>query len=229
MGATAPAPAARNAVRPAAVDAFQPAARAGAPAAQATPWAFRGGPNTEIGRTIQAMVDRARTSDVRIGGQSVEGLLTRSIFANPNITNEQIMAMSRLRPEQVASSPDAQRRTLAEIPNARELPSHRFTVDLLHAATGIDRATLSRNGPDLGMTGSADRVWPFTDTPVVLHAPASDRERLSTSLHDFTDTMRTVGISGVNQAVWGREGQVTSALLSTRGVPREFLNPSGDR
>jgi len=172
----------------------------------------------------QEMLARARTSTARIAGQTPEGMVRRAITDNPNITNEQILAMARLRPEQVASSPDAQRRTLEQIPNARQLPSHRFTVDMLHALTGIDRETLSRNGPDLGITGSADTVWPGTQTPIVFHAPPNDRERLSTSLHDLTDTMRYAGIPGVNNAVWGAENQVRSALISLRGVPPGFLD-----
>jgi hypothetical protein len=172
----------------------------------------------------QEMLDRAKTSKARIAGQTPEGLLRRAITENPNINNEQILAMARLRPEQVASSPDAQRRTLQEIPNARSLPSHQLTVDMLHAVTGIDRDTLSRNGPDLGITGSADRVWPGTDSPIVFHAPPNDRERLSTSLHDLTDTMRFAGVAGVNRGVWGSEGQVASAAASTRGVPARFLD-----
>lgn len=172
----------------------------------------------------EEMLARAKTSTARIAGQTPEGLVRRAITENPNVTNEQILAMARLRPQQVASSPDAQRRTLEQIPNARSLPSHRFTVDMLHAVTGIDRETLSRNGPDLGITGSADRVWPGTQTPIVFHAPPNDRERLSTSLHDLTDTMRYAGVPGVNQAVWGAENQVRSAAISLNGVPPRFLD-----
>jgi len=172
----------------------------------------------------QEMLARARTSTSRIAGQTPEGLVRRAITENPNINNEQILAMARLRPEQVASSPDAQRRTLERFPNARELPSHQMTVDMLHAVTGIDRGTLSRNGPDLGLTGSADTVIPFTDRPALLRQPPNDRERLSTSLHDLTDTMRFAGVANVNQAVWGAEGQVRSAAISTNGVPRQFLD-----
>jgi hypothetical protein len=174
----------------------------------------------------QEMLARARTSTSEIAGQTPEGLVRRAIVENPNITDYQILAMGQLRPEQVASSPDAQRRTLEQVPNARELPSHRFTVDMLHAITGIDRETLSRNGPDLGITGSADTVWPGTETPIVFHAPPTDRERLSTSLHDVTDTMRYAGVPGVNNAVWGTEGQVPSAVSSLNGVPQEFLDQS---
>jgi len=172
------------------------------------------------------MLARARGSKEKIAGQTPESMVRRAITENPNITNEQILAMARLRADQVASSPDAQRRTLREIPNARELPSHKFTVDMLHALTGIDRETLSRNGPDLGITGSATRVNPFTDRPLVFHVPPHDRERLSTSLHDLTDTMHGAGIGGVNRAVWGSEDTVISAALSTRGVPARFLDQS---
>ncbi|HEY8206084.1 MAG TPA: hypothetical protein VIG99_01295 [Myxococcaceae bacterium] len=181
---------------------------------------------TAANKVREEMLARAKASTARIAGQTPEGLVRRAITENPNVTNEQILAMARLRPEQVASSPDAQRRTLEQIPNARSLPSHQFTVDMLHAVTGIDRETLSRNGPDLGITGSADRVWPGTQTPIVFHAPPNDRERLSTSLHDLTDTMRYAGVPGMNQAVWGAENQVRSAAISLNGVPPNFLDQS---
>ncbi|HEY8208332.1 MAG TPA: hypothetical protein VIG99_12670 [Myxococcaceae bacterium] len=196
------------------------------------PWSFRGGPNTEIGRTVQAMAERARASTTRIGGQSAEGLLTRAILANPLISNEQIMAMSRMRPAGVASTPRAIERTLREIPDARSQPNHQFTVDLLHAVTGIDRETISRNGPDLGMTGSAERgaVLPWNWGRPFLWRPDNDREALSTALHDFTDTMATAGVRGVQQAIWGSEDRAGSAARSwINGVPRQFLEPTAQR
>jgi hypothetical protein len=193
------------------------------PETKGNPWDFRGGPDSEVGKTIQGMVDRARTSTARISGQTPESLLTRSIFANRDISNEQIMAMSRMTEKDVASTQKSREATEKAIPDARNHPNHKLTVDLFHAVTGVPRETLSRNSPDLGMVGSAEKG--------VLWKPRNDAEALSTALHDFTDGVKEAGdrgvkgVEGVQKTLWGAEGKVWSALNSySRGVPEQFLD-----
>jgi len=171
------------------------------------------------------MVDRARTSTSRTAGQTPESLLTRSFFANPAITNDQIMAMSRLKddPGKVFSTEKTREATEKAIPDARNHPNHKFTVDLFHAMTGIPRADLSRTSPDLGMVGSAEKG--------LLWKPRNDSESLSTALHDFTDGMKEAsdrgarGLEGIQKSIWGSEGKVSSAWRSwVDGVPEKFLD-----
>jgi len=218
------------------------------PATKGNPWDFRGGPDSEVGKTIQGMVDRARTSTSRIAGQTPESILTKSFFANPAITNDQIMAMSRLKddPGKVFSTEKTREATEKAIPDARNHPNHKFTVDLFHAMTGIPRADLSRTSPDLGMVGSATIPVPGSNMPTLgmvpnpaykpggqpfLWKPRNDSESLSTALHDFTDGMKAAsdkgakGLDGIQKSIWGSEGKVSSAWRSfVDGVPEKFLD-----
>lgn len=189
----------------------QRAAAAPRTAPAQSPWAFRGSPDSEVGRAIQGMVNRARQSDVKLGGESVEQMLTRAILANPRISNQKLMEMSRVPLEKLSDSPSDRAEIERRVPGSRQLPSHQFTVGLLSAITGVDPRALSRASPGLGVTGAPG-------TPI-LFAPERTSLQRSTALHDTTDYFRAAGVSGVNKAVWGVENRVLSALQSLRGVP----------
>jgi len=189
----------------------RPAAAPSRSAPAKSPWAFRGSPDSEIGRTVQGMVNRARQFDVKLGGDSVERMLTRGILANPKVTNEMLMQMSRVPLEKLADSPGDRAEVERRVPGSRQLPSHRFTAGMLSAITGIDPKALSEATPSLGLTGAPG-------TPL-LFAPKRTGLQRSTALHDTTDYLRGAGIKGLNRAVWGVENRVLSALISLGGVP----------
>jgi len=114
--------------------------------------------------------------------------------------------------EQLAPSPEDRAKILKKVPNAQELPVHKFTVALMSAATGIDAQKLSDAVPDLGLTGAPG-------TPL-LYAAKTERMQRSTALHDFTDYLRGAGIKGLNKAVWGVEDRILSAIVSATGGGR---------
>lgn len=191
-----------------------------APAAQAAPaqpmpGAWRGGPDTPVGKAIAGMIERMRASDasgIQIKGDTVESLFTRAILDNKHVSNEQLLAISQVKLEQLATSPEDRAKVLKKVPNARELPVHKFTVAMLAAATGVDPKALSEACPDLGLTGAPG-------TPI-LYAAETERMQRSTALHDFTDYLRGAGVKGMNKAVWGVENRVLSALVSAVGGGR---------
>lgn len=209
---TAPA-AAANAVSEVQHSSFEaPVTKAAA--AQPMPGAWRGGPDTEVGKTIAGMINRMRSSDasgIQIKGDTIESLFTRAIIDNKHISNDQLIAMSQVKLEQLADGPEDSAKILKKIPNARELPVHKFTVAMLAAATGVDPKALSEASPGLGMTGAPD---------VFVFAAGSDGLQRSTALHDFTDYLRGAGVKGVNKAVWGVENRVLSAIVSAVGGGR---------
>jgi hypothetical protein len=164
---------------------------------------------------MQAMMTRIQQSpgaNVTIRGDTPASLFGRAILDNPNISNEQILAMSRVRLDQLALSPEARDAVLARVPNARQLPVHDFTVAMVAGATGLDPRAVSEACPDLGVTGAPD-------TPVFFASGMGSLQR-ATALHDFTDNMRAVGIEGVNRGVWGSESRVWSAIISAVGGGR---------
>jgi hypothetical protein len=186
-----------------------------AAAAQPMPGAWRGGPDTEVGKAIAGMITRMRSSDaagIQIKGDTAESLFTRAILDNKHVTNEQLLAITQVKLEQLATSPEDRAKVLKKIPNARELPVHKMTVNMLASATGIDPKLLSEACPDLGMTGAPG-------TPL-LYAAKTERMQRSTALHDFTDYLRGAGVKGMNKAVWGVENRILSAIVSATGGGR---------
>ncbi|MBZ4397116.1 hypothetical protein VZQ01_04550 [Myxococcus faecalis] len=211
------APARANAVGHTQLSSFETklVAPAQAQAAQPTPGAWRGGPDTEVGKAVKAIWDRMQTmpgADVTIKGDTPASLLGRAILDGKKVTNEQIIAMSKVTLEQLATDPKDREKVLKKVPNARELPVHKFTVAMLSAATGIDPQKLSEACPDLGLTGAPG-------TPLLFAADGAGLQR-STALHDFTDYLRGAGIKGLNKAVWGVEGRILSAIVSAVGGGR---------
>lgn len=173
---------------------------------------WRAPADSELGRVLGGMLDRLKQCPITIKGDTPESLFRRAILDNKHVTNEQLLAMSKVTLEQLDSGPETRQKVLEKIPNARELPVHKFTVAMMSAATGIDPQKLSEACPDLGMTGSPS-------TPL-LYAAESERMQRSTALHDFTDYFRGAGIQGLNKAVWGVENRVLSAIVSALGGGR---------
>ncbi|MCE9666564.1 hypothetical protein LY474_01955 [Myxococcus stipitatus] len=212
--ATAPAKAA--AVGHAQLSTFEAKlAPAQAAVTQPTPGAWRGGPDTEVGKAVQAIWERMQKvpgNDISIKGDTPASLLGRAILDGKKVTNEQLIAMSKVTLDQLATDPETRAKVLKKVPNARELPVHKFTVAMLSAATGIDPAKLSEACPDLGLTGAPN-------TPLLFAAGGEGLQR-STALHDFTDYLRGAGIKGLNKAVWGVENRILSAIVSAVGGGR---------
>ena len=185
-----------------------------AAAALPTPGAWRGGPDTEVGKAISGMLSRIRSSDaagIQIKGDTIESLFSRAILDNKHLSNDQLLAMTHVTLDQLADGPSDSAKILKKIPNARELPVHKFTVAMLAAATGVDPKALSEASPGLGMTGAPD---------VFVFAAGGEGLQRSTALHDFTDYLRGAGVKGVNKAVWGVENRVLSAIVSAVGGGR---------
>lgn len=184
-------------------------------AAQPMPGAWRGGPDTPVGKAIAGMIERMRASDasgIKIKGDTMESLFTRAILDNKHVSNDQLLAITQVKLDQLATSPEDRAKVLKKVPNARELPVHKFTVGMLAAATGIDPKALSEACPDLGLTGAPG-------TPL-LYAAKTERMQRSTALHDFTDYLRGAGVKGMNKAVWGVENRILSAAVSALGGGR---------
>ncbi|QRO00317.1 hypothetical protein JRI60_15440 [Archangium violaceum] len=173
---------------------------------------WRGPADSEVGRAINGMLERLKQCDITIKGDTPESLFRRAILDNKHVTNEQLLAMSKVTLDKLDSGPETRKKVLEKIPNARELPVHKFTVAMLSAATGIDAQKLSEACPDLGMTGAPN-------TPLLYAAKGEGMQR-STALHDFTDYLRGAGIKGLNKAVWGVENRVLSAAISALGGGR---------
>jgi len=184
----------------------------GVKAAQAPAGTWRAPADSPLGKKIETMLSKLRQCDITIKGDTPESLFRRAILDNPKVTNEMLEQMGNVTLEQLAPSPEDRAKILKKVPNAQELPVHKFTVALMSAATGIDAQKLSDAVPDLGLTGAPG-------TPL-LYAAKTERMQRSTALHDFTDYLRGAGIKGLNKAVWGVENRILSAIVSATGGGR---------
>lgn len=162
---------------------------------------------------MDRMLARAQTIPAQIEEHTTESMLRRYILENSNVTNDQILAMERVRLNRISASPGAQAAARSIAPNYESLPSHQLGVGLLHAATGLDRAALSRQLPDIGLTGSA-RI------PIAIaRIPRSTREQQTTALHDFTSILTQRAHVQLNRPVWGNADLWGSAAASYLGLP----------
>ncbi len=155
-----------------------------------------------------AMVARLRSSSMVIDGQTPLSLFERHILNNPRVTDDQIRRFAVADVDDIADSPRAAARTLRRVPDARASVNHRFSVDLLAGMTGLDPAAISAVKPSLGLTGSAQSVFsPLwrSEVPEV---------QLFTAMHDATSILQSVGVEGLNRAVWGQSSTVVSAILN---------------
>ncbi len=175
-------------------------------------YAWRVAEDPSIQPLIAEMLDRLQPyNDITLRGQTPESALRRFILRNRAISNAQLRAMTRATLEKMADTPEACKETLHRFPNHQKHPAHRFAVALLVAVTGKSDKEISNNIPSLGVTGTPRR---FLGLVQVFYVSDSPYVQLSTALHDFTDTMRQAEVEGINEAVWGIEGQVPSAIVS---------------
>lgn len=141
-----------------------------------------------------------------LGDEHASEVLERLIVGNPKVTDEMLLRLSRVPLAAVERSESERADILARVPSARDLPSHVFCVALMSAVTGLSAAELSEKVPDLGLAGTPSTV---------LFAPSLTGTQRSTALHDFSDFLTAAGVKGLNEALWGAEGTLTSALISS--------------
>lgn len=161
---------------------------------------------------VAAIRARAAARHETLAGWNVEHVVNAAFLDNHAVSDEQLVAMSRVTLSQLSDSADGLAETERRVPNVRALDCHRFTVAVMSVLTGVEFEALSKATPSLGLTGAPGTGLLF----------ASDVGRLqrSTALHDTTDYLRGAGVVGVNGALWGIEGREVSALISfVAGAP----------
>lgn len=158
---------------------------------------------------IPGVVGALGLAGERLDGRDFESLVETHFLRNPEVTERMLRQASGVRLEDLASSDKVRHRVLRCCPEHRQSREHRFTVGMVAALTGIEPRELSEATPDLGMLGSVRRnlyVRPF-----------SERNRLTTALHDATDYLKGAGVKGLNKAVWGIDSTFWSAVASFIG------------
>lgn len=143
---------------------------------------------------------------VTLRGQSLEDMVQKHFLSNPQVDERMLRQAAVVRIEDLTSSERVKRRVEDGCPNHRYSRSHRFAVGIISALTGLEPKELSEAAPDLGLMGSV-RLNLYT-------RPKSEWAQFTTALHDATDYLKSTGVEGLNEALWGTESTFGSALRS---------------
>lgn len=171
---------------------------------------------TILGRLQQ--LEREATAEGQplvIDGVTPTMMFLYRFVGDPKVSDEMLLAMSsRVKLADVARTPEQCKDIEERVPGCRQLPSHRVTVALLSALTGIPADQLSANCPDLGLSGTPDDGLWEPGTGVGEVDDRKEEFQLATVLHDVTDYLQDAGIEGLNEAVWGYDDGFSSAIAS---------------
>ncbi len=172
---------------------------------------------------------RAAGQPLEIAGVTPTVLYFRKFVINPAIDDDQLVAMSKVTPDRLATPPDKRRRVVEKFPDYAQQPSHRLAVALLSAICDIPYSELSQLCPDLGFSGTAGtRLWRPGEGIFEQLMPdfvaTTEEFELANVLHDTTDSLEQAGIEGTNEDVWGVDGAAGSACWSV--IRALFENPA---
>lgn len=166
---------------------------------------------------------------LEIAGVTPTVLYFRKFVINPAIDDAQLVAMSKVQPQQLATPPEKRKEVVEEFPDYAQQPSHRLAVALLSAICDIPYSQLSALCPDMGFSGTAGtRLWRPGEGIFEQLMPdfvaTTEEFELANVLHDTTDSLEQAGIEGTNEDVWGVDGAAGSACLSV--IRALFENPA---
>jgi Ca2+-binding RTX toxin-like protein len=155
-------------------------------------------------RNNAQLLDRGST----LNGQTASQAASRYFLDNPNVTNDQLIAM--VQPGNISkinTSPATAARIADRYPDYATHPDHIFTVDLISILTGASpsqRDQISQNNPGLGLTGP--------DFFVFFRADPTGRISIGTAVHDVTATFTDqIGID-LNKPLWDTSSTTGSAV-----------------
>ena len=171
---------------------------------------------TILGRLQQLEREAAAEGQpLNIDGVTPTMMFLYRFVGDPKVSDEMLLAMSsRVKLANVARTPEQCQDIEARVPGCRQLPSHRMAVALLSAITGIPADQLSANCPDLGLSGTPDDGLWEPGTGVGEVEERKGEFQLSNVLHDVTDYLQDAGVDGLNEAVWGHDDKLGSAIAS---------------
>ena len=169
-------------------------------------WSFRGN-SSDISNAIDAITSRFSGDRGNIiNGYSASKLVFDQFLANPKVTNQQLIQISKSGLSKF--SPDDSI-SLSSVPKkysdyARK-PGHLMAVDAFYILTGNPKDQISAQLNGLGFTGTASLLITYAENnPALL---------LNTILHDLTDYFQDSGVANLNASFWGTADKVSSALV----------------
>ncbi len=154
-------------------------------------------------------------TELKIAGTSIMKIFMLEFAMNSRVTDEMLIKMASVELKDLARTPERRKNIEERVPGCRELITHKMTVALLSAVTGIPPEILSSHCPDLGLSGTPGAgLWEPGTGYTEQIAGGKEDFQLANILHDTTDFLKHGGIDGLNRAVWGREDSLVSAGIS---------------
>jgi hypothetical protein len=193
-------------------------------------WSFRGN-SSDISNAINAITSRFSSDRGNvIDGYSATKLVVDKFLANPNLTNQQLIQISKSTLDKFSADDSTSSSSVPKkYSDYATKPGHLMAVDAFYILTGNSKDQVSTQLNGLGFTG--------TSSLLVTYAENNPTLLLGTILHDLTDYFQDAGVANLNTSLWGTSGKAASALvmfaetLVTGYIPseEEMFNVMGTR
>ena len=185
---------------------------------------------TVVGRLLQMMdVAGANGRPLQLDGVTPVTMFLHDFLNNPAVSDDMLVKMGSVELQDLARTPERQANIEERQPGCRDLITHRMAVALISALTGIPPKILSKQCPDLGLSGTPGwGLWiPGSECELGAEGDPEDYQ-LGNILHDTTDFLQGAGIGGLNLAIWGEDSSEWSAAESWDQASRGDRYPEED-
>ncbi|MBC1198041.1 calcium-binding protein, partial [Microcystis aeruginosa BLCCF158] len=165
-------------------------------------WSFRGN-SSDISNAINAITSRFSSDRGNIiNGYSATKLVVDQFLANPKVTNQQLIQISRSTLDKFSADDST---VPTKYSDYATKPGHLMAVDAFYMLTGNPKGQVSTKLNGLGFTGTSSLLITYAENnPALL---------LGTIEHDLTDYLQDAGVADLNTSLWGIADKAASALV----------------
>ncbi|MCA2504362.1 MAG: hypothetical protein IM550_04655, partial [Microcystis sp. M54BS1] len=165
-------------------------------------WSFRGN-SSDISNAINAITSRFSSDRGNvIDGYSATKLVVDKFLANPKVTNQQLIQISKSTLDKFSADDST---VPTKYPDYDKKPGHLMAVDAFYMLTGNPKGQVSTKLNGLGFTGTSSLLITYAENnPALL---------LGTIEHDLTDYLQDAGVTNLNTSLWGIADKAASALV----------------
>ncbi|MFN4849029.1 MAG: hypothetical protein ACK5H5_03255, partial [Microcystis sp.] len=165
-------------------------------------WSFRGN-SSDISNAINAITSRFSSDRGNIiNGYSATKLVVDQFLANPKVTNQQLIQISRSTLDKFSADDST---VPTKYSDYATKPGHLMAVDAFYMLTGNPKGQVSTELNGLGFTG--------TSSLLVTYAENNPALLLGTIEHDLTDYLQDAGVTNLNTSLWGIADKAASAFV----------------
>ena len=148
---------------------------------------------------------------IKIGKHTPRSIAEKTILSNPRVTNDMLRKIAGISDvKQIADTERYRTETKKEFDDYKNFDGHRFAVALMSGLTNLPADQISAKVPSLGFTSEVDAPLGIGQWKA-----GTKEGRVFSATHDVTSYLQNVaGVKGLQSAVWGLDGSVSSALTN---------------